>query len=204
MPHRRRNRTYMDNVVRLDADALLVADAELKVGTHGTASTGLTQEKLASVLVTEELTVAVAAQAITDVGDANGGYGALEMLTLPASHIVLLGAFLDVTLTGDGVNIAADAAVDVGVGTAAEAANSTIDGTSADIIAKVDIALTDSVGTGDGAGLPSGTPVPLDATAGTVKLYFNIGVPDADITASGTMAIAGTLRLIYLDISKGA
>lgn len=198
MSHKIKNKVYLPNV-----QELILVDGELKMGTHGTPGTGVTQEKLSTLLVTEELIIA-ADQIITDTGGADGGYGALTLITLPASHIVLLGAFVDVTLTGDGTSIAADAAVDIGVGTAAEAANSTIDGTAADVVAKIDIALTTSVGTGDGAGLPSGTPVPIDATAGTVKLYFNIGVPDADISAEGTISIAGTVRLIYLDISKGA
>ena len=199
MSHKIKNRVYLPNVQELN-----LADADLKVGSHGAAGTGITQQKLSSLLVTEELTIAVAAAVITDVGDANGGYGAITLLTLPASNVLFLGAEIDIAITGDGVGTASDAAVDIGVGTAAEAANSTIDGTSADIIAKIDALLTADVGAAEGAGVPSGTPVVVDATGGSQGIYLNIGIPDADISASGTMAVAGTVRLIYLDISKGA
>ncbi len=204
MPHRRRNRTYLDNVQNINIVNATLDSADLKVGSHGTAGTGVTQEQLSSLLVTEELTIAAPAVVITDVGDANGGYGALELIVLAASNILLLGAEIDIAITGDGAGTADDAAVDIGVGTVAEAANSTIDGTSANVIAKIDAPLTAAAGVAVGVGLPSGTPVVVDATGGTQGIYLNIGIPDADISATGTMAVAGTVRLIYLDISKGA
>ena len=200
MSHKRTNVNVLENTQKLS----LLSGGEIKIGSHGTAGTGVTQELLSSALVTEELTVAASAVTITDVGDANGGYGALKLVTLAAAHLLFLGAYIDIAITGDGAGTAADAAVDIGVGTAAEAANSTIDGTSADIIDKIDAPLTASVGAAEGVGLPSGTPVVVDATGGTQGIYLNIGIPDADISASGTMAVAGTVRLIYLDISKGA
>jgi len=198
MSHKIKNRVYLPNVQELN-----LADVDLAVGTHGTAGTDVTQTKLSSLLVTEELEISTTVD-ITDVGDANGGYGAHALVTLAESDILLIGAHIDIAITGDGVNIGATAAVDVGVGTAAEAANSTIDGTSADIIGKIDAPLVDSEGVAVGPGPPSGTPVVIDATGGTQGIYLNFGVPDADISANGTIVVVGTVRLIYLDITKGA
>lgn len=192
-----RQRTYLEGV-----EALNLADVDLAIGTHGTAGTGVTQQKLTSLLVTEELTAA-ADVTITDA-DASGGYGALKLVDLASSHLLVIGALLDVTLTGDGVNIAADAAVDIAIGTAAEAADATLDGTSADIIAKVDADFTTSTSSPTGVGVPSGTPVVIDASGGSSAIYLNLGVPDADISDDGVISVAGTVRLVYLDISKGA
>lgn len=197
MSHKIKNRVYLPNVQEIN-----LADADLKVGTHGTAGTDVTQTKLSSMLVTEELEIS-STITITDVGDANGGYGAHELVTLPSSDVLLIGALIDIAITGDGSGIASDAAVDIGVGTAAEAANSTIDGTSADIIGKIDAPLTSDEGVAAGPGPPSGTPVVIDATGGSQGIYLNLGVPDADISASGTIIVVGTIRLIYLDITKG-
>jgi hypothetical protein len=198
MSHKIKNKLYLPNVQEIN-----LADVDLKIGTHGTAGTDVTQTKLSSMLVTEELEIS-STVIITDVGDANGGYGAHSLVVLPASDLLLIGSLIDVAITGDGVNISATAAVDVAVGTAAEAADSTLDGTSADIIAKIDAPLTTSEGVAAGPGPPSGTPVVIDATGGTQGIYLNFGVPDADISANGTIVVVGTIRLIYLDITKGA
>lgn len=197
MSHKIKGGVYLPNVQEIN-----LADVDLKVGSHGTAGTDVTQTKLSSMLVTEELEID-STVIITDVGDANGGYGAHKLVTLPSSDILLIGALIDVAITGDGVNIGATAAVDIAVGTAAEAANSTLDGTSADIIAKIDAPLTACEGVAAGPGPPSGTPVVIDATGGTQGIYLNLGVPDADISANGTIVVVGTIRLIYLDITKG-
>jgi hypothetical protein len=74
--------------------------------------------------------------------------------------------------------------------------------TEVDVIAKIDAPLTASAGVA--VGQMSVTPVLLDATAGTSIYYLNIGVPDADITASSSITVVGTFRLIYLDFSQGA
>lgn len=203
MSHKIKNRVYLPNVQELDTEKLVLVDMELKAGSHGTAGTDVTQTKLGSVLVTEELEIS-SEITITDTGDANGGYGAHALVTLPASHLLVVGALIDLAITGDGTGVADDAAVDCAVGTAAEAANSTLDGTSADIIAKIDAPLTSGEGAVAGVGLPSGTPVVIDATGGTAKIYLNFGVPDANISENGSITAVGTIRLIYLDISKGA
>ena len=197
MSHKIKNKLYLPNVQEIN-----LADVDLKIGTHGTAGTDVTQTKLSSMLVTEELEIS-STVIITDVGDANGGYGAHSLVVLPASDLLLIGSLIDVAITGDGTNIGATAAVDVAVGTAAEAANSTLDGTSADIIASIDAPLTASEGVAAGPGPPSGTPVVIDATGGTQGIYLNFGVPDADISANGTIVVVGTIRLVYLDITKG-
>lgn len=145
-------------------------------------------------IVTREVTLGSQAVAITDTGGASGGHGTHSLLTLPAQHVLILGAFLDVAVTASG-GVAADAAVDVAVGTAAETANATLDSTQADIVGSTDMDLTDSDGS---ASATSAGVDNVDATGGTQALHLNFGVPDADITANGSLAVTGTFRVSYI------
>lgn len=194
MPSKERQVTVFEHLKV--GQSMFVEGARCTLGASGVTRLN----RLTPTIVHEELSISKAVT-ITDTGGANGGYGSLDVVTLPSSHIAVLGAMMDLTLTGDGVGIASDATCAVAMGTAAEAANDTLDGTSGDLIASTACALTDDVGTCDNGGPTN--PLFRDATAGTAKYYLNLGVPDADISASGVITVVGTIHLFYIDLSQG-
>jgi hypothetical protein len=135
---------------------------------------------------------------ITDNGDASGGYNASVMFRLPSTRVILLGAFLDLTVNSIGTGLL-DGSYTAAVGTA-PATDSTHTGGQVDIIASGAITVSGGTGTIESVGAVLLTY--LDAT--TAKdIHLNIGVPDASITATGTINVTGVFRLVYIDISDG-
>lgn len=135
---------------------------------------------------------------ITDA-DTDGGYGALKLCDLPAGHVQIFGAVADLTLTGDGTNIGATAAVDAAIGTAAEEADATLGGTGANVIASTDAPLTASVGAFQAASSATemAAAVIVDGTTTAGALYLNLGVPDAGISDDGVITVNGTVTITY-------
>jgi len=138
--------------------------------------------------------------AITDTGGAGGGYAAVELMTLPATRIVLLGAFLDFTVNSVAAGITATAVVSFGLGTAATA-NATIDSNEISMLSGAgSFVLSGGTNTGEAT-----NPLLLtlfDAVT-TTKVYLNIGVADAGISATSSMNVTAVARIIYFDASLG-
>lgn len=216
--HNQKVRTNLQNVATLDAETATIADltattlaaigleiggdTDIVQGLRGTLGTGVTRSKLMGELVVEDLTLAETEVTITDTGGANGAYGSHTLLTLPASHIVLLGILLEIDMEA-GVGIGATGDVKTAIGSAAEATNDTLDGTSGDYVASGTTTLVASAGSEELVG-PVTKAMLIDATAGTSIMALNFGVADADISASSTLTVSGSIRVVYIDLSQGA
>ncbi len=148
----------------------------------------------------EQIVLTTADKTMTDTGGANGGYLALPAFVFPSTRIVILGGFLRVQIHSVGAGILATATVNMAVGSEA-AVGGALAG------AKVDIMASSSVNLVAGAGaLELITPVLLtyfDATSAKTA-YVNFYVADAQITANTIINMTTTLRLAYLDLSRGA
>jgi len=169
-------------------------------GAKPTVPAALTNQALSPVIQQLEIPLSSFSVTVTDTGGANGGYGTQELLTFPSKHVLLLGCMMDLAVVA-AAGIAADATLAFAIGTAAEATDDTLDSTQADRIASTACALTASAGSCDNSG--PAAPAVVDATAGTSKLHLDVGCPDADITASSSVALTGSIHIFYIDLSQG-
>jgi len=135
---------------------------------------------------------------VVDTGGASGGYSANLLFRLPSTRVQILTTFLDITVNSLGTGIS-DGVFFASMGVGA-ATGSPPTGTAINIITAS--AITVSSGTGHVENIQSTTPISNDATVGT-DVYLNITVPDASISATGTINVTGIVRLIYLDVSDG-
>lgn len=132
---------------------------------------------------------------ITDTGGANGGYGSLKLCDLPSgTYFVVRAVVCDVTFTETGAGIDTSNGLKFAIGTAAEAANDTLDSTSANILGSTAATLvSDTVS----LTTVTTTAVAVDARSSAAALYLNFGVPTADISASTTVRVTGTIWIMY-------
>ena len=132
--------------------------------------------------------------AVVDSG-ANGGHGALKLVTLPEGNAVVLGASTNLTITRVGTDIVAAAAVVSSIGTTATATdNATLTTTEANIVPSTAAPLTTGAGTVKGAS----TAVLVSNGATTaVPVFLNFAIPAADIAATDALLVSGTVTLMY-------
>ena len=142
------------------------------------------------------LTLAATPVAVTDSGGANGGFGSLKIYDFPDGNVLVLGATTDLNTVATG-GIGATASVVGSLGTVAEATNATLDSTQANIMPSTTGTLTASAGTLDGQ---STGVVVADGTDTAVDLILNFGVPDAGITANGSIAVTGTVTIVWQNL----
>lgn len=123
---------------------------------------------------------------------------ALKVLDLPEGDILIQSAVLNLVLTKSAAGVNADWDGDVGVGTAAAAADATLSGTEQNIIPTTPTPqAVAGVTTAKGR---STAQVILDGTTTAVDVYLNVLVDDADqdATTTPTNLIAnGTLTIIW-------
>lgn len=163
-----------------------------------TAPTGIALTSTDVAIRRAALTLDDVAVAITDA-NTDGGYGAVKLCDLPAGHVQIFGAVADLTFVGNGSTIGATAALDAAIGTAAEAADATLNGTSANIVGKVDCPLTASAGAMQAAtsATEAAAAIIVDGTTTAGALYLNLGIPDAGLTDDGTVTVNGTVTVTY-------
>jgi len=179
---------------------LIVDGSKLNTGPNSsTPLTGMTVLSQALVPQLEDVRFSAFDLEATDNGDSTGGFYGGAMFKLPATRIVLLGAFLDLTILSVEAGIAADATLAVAVGTAI-ATDATHTGGQVNIIASAPISLTGGAGAAEFNGIVALTY--LDVVSAT-SVYLNIGIPDADISADAALNATGVFRMVYLDISDG-
>lgn len=202
MPHKSKTRTILEN---LEVQEVLTVGGVAVVPEGSVSAVVTTPATLVSktqLLRLEEVTLPATALTATDNGDATGGFIAQELLTLPNTRMIVVGAFLDLEVTAVSEEIGEDAVLAVGVGTTA-ADDSTPTGTQIDILGPVAVTLT--TGAGSGVGISGTALLHIDSTGETQdKVYLNVGIPDASISATGTITVAAVLRLFYIDLSMGA
>lgn len=189
------HRRILINALGNSDAANAIADKLDGIGDKLTPTTGIEALLRAGFrLHIDKLTFESLAVTITDTGGANGGYGSKKLADLPQGLAIFLGArssFDMVAATG----IGATAAVKHSVGTAAEAANDTLDSTQANIIASTSTTLAAS--TGAASGVSTGVTV-VNGTSSAAGIYLNFGVADANISASSSLTIDGYVEVAWL------
>ena len=133
--------------------------------------------------------------AITD-SESSGGHGVLKLIDFPIGMIYVFGAVCDVAV--DSVSgIAADGTFDMALGSATTLTNSdTLGNANVDFVAKVDGTLVAGEDTID---LVLNTPQTEDGHTTATDVYFCVAVTDANMTATGWMAISGTFVVTWLN-----
>lgn len=180
---------------RLVAEAT-IDGGDLDVGTDLTAGTGATSIAYDLCLVRKaRITMTAEQVAILEAND----YGSALLATFPDKHIVLLGAVMDLTATGDGetggVETITD--VDVALGSAATASTDFSNAGEKAYMAKIDV---QAAGVCEGAATASECPVLITA-ASTNKVYINVA---CSITADGYVEFTGWVDLFYIDMGDAA
>ena len=132
---------------------------------------------------------------ITDSGG-SGGHGVLKLIDFPIGMIYVFGAVCDVAV--DSVSgIAADGTFDMALGSATTLTNSaTLGNANVDFVAKVDGTLVEGI---DNIDLVLNTPQTEDGHTTATDVYFCVAVTDANMTATGWMAISGTFVVTWLN-----
>lgn len=129
---------------------------------------------------------------VVDSGGAAGGKASPILLTLPTMYYMLMGSYLEITVASVGGGIGATADVLFGVGTAV-AVDSTL--ASAEIDHNVLNTITLSGGAGTGTTVSSVVMAYFNNLADAIgDIYLNIGVADADITATADVTFSGVYR----------
>jgi len=177
---------------------LLIDGARVLAGANVAPGTGVGVTRYGRLVDRIKIGFKDKALTVADTGGANGGFVAFPFMTFPATHLLLMGALLDFTSVLAAATIVATGTVKFALGSVAEAANDTLDGTSGDYIASADCVLVAGAGTVKAAS--PATPVMINALAGTVTPFLNIGVANADISASTIVTLTGAITLFYVEI----
>lgn len=195
MTHKIRQKLVIPNVINMGFD-----DKEVDDGLIVVAGVGLIQDDNLRFVNNVRLTMTALAITMTDTGGANGGYGTHKICTLPDTHLSLIGAAVSLSFLESGAGIDADSELVFAIGTAAEATNNTLDSVQANIIASTAATLTTSAA-GPIAAENTALLV-IDGSAGNAGLFLNLGIPDADISSGGDVAVTGRIDLFYIDIGN--
>ena len=140
------------------------------------------------------------ALAITDNG-VNGAQGSVAIYAFPRGLIDFLGSILNLTLTGDGTNQTATAAVVTALGTVAAAADATLTSTEANLAPSVASTFTASAGVCKSKGVTSAFFDNTTTTNSTnMPAIFNVAIPDAGSSANGTITVSGTITLWWIHL----
>lgn len=186
------------------ASKALVLDANSAIGTFNTTDSvgavsgaGVTLvEKGNGAIHKTVFTLTSASVTVTDTGGANGAQGNFKIYDFPEGVIVRGGCVASATTLAGAGGIADGAAVVLSLGSvAAGAGDSTLSSTEADFIASFAGTLTAGAGTFAKYGEPSVTS--LDGHTTAVDLILNVAVPDADVSASDTLAVSGTITCVW-------
>jgi len=125
-----------------------------------------------------------------------------KIYDFPAGIIKILGATVDcdITTTGCGGYIVADADGDFSLGTAAANTTNSLSGTEADIIASAEIAQL-ATSTGPIVGYTAAAGSVHDGHTTATDLYINILFDDADSSADTTVPVlAGTVTVYWMNL----
>jgi hypothetical protein len=124
-----------------------------------------------------------------------------ELLTFPEGRILILGAAINAVCTvSSNFNASTADTFDVAIGTAACNDAADLTSTEADIIASttLDTISSTTLALDWEADMTAGADTVFDGTASAAKLYFNMGVANANITGNMTNTVTGTLSVIWV------
>ena len=164
-------------------------------GTPGVYSQISSNEESGSVRRTT-LTLTAYPLAIVD-HTVNGSHGTIQLYTFPNGLTQIFGAKMNLTITGDGTSIAANAAFVSAVGTAVGAiTNATLTGTEANIIPSTAMTLVTSTKTA--TGITATAPGLFDGSSTEKIAYLNFAVVDAGTSADGVLTVSGTVTIAWM------
>lgn len=174
-------------------------DPQTSVGVGAKAGTGVTVVENGNGTVHKTvLTLASVSVTMTDAGAA-GSHGTQKLYDFPEGAIQYLGGSMNLTTLAGAGGIADGAALVGGVGTAAVGTgNATLTTTEQDLLTSTAGTLTDGAGTLKKH--VSSVATAFDGTATAVDAFLNLAVPDADSSASDTVAVSGTVTLHWINL----
>lgn len=188
------------------ASKALTLDANSQIGAYQT-SDGVGAKNGAAVAVAEYgsgavhksvFTLTSLSITMTDAGAA-GCHGSHKIYDFPAGVIQILGCSYDLTTLAGAGGIADGAALVGALGSAATATdNATLTSTEADLIASTTGTLT--AGAGALAKHGSMVTTAFDGHTTAMDAYLNVAVPDADSSASDTVAVSGTITIVWANL----
>lgn len=165
-----------------------------------TGALTLAVDAAATASVIADLPLKIRSQRISLVGQtisvlAANDFGSLKVVDLPNTNLYVIGVALNITFTCSGFASNNGTALDISIGTAAEASDATLDSTQADVIAKVD-------GTGTTTGSAIGvSAAPFQVAKGASNAWY-INVADPVTSGTGVITIsAGYIDVTYVDLS---
>jgi hypothetical protein len=199
MTHIRRNKAVYGN---LDVKTLTLNRVPItEAGLVTSSLTGAETTQRNGFVQTVE---SIITDMVVDVeGTTGDGFATLSLFTLPATRVAIIGAFADFEVVGIGAGneIDADAEVIMSIGSTATT-DGTLATTDANVIASTAMTLVGGKKASTEAVFAGTATLNIDA-AGGAGIHFNIGVPDADISADGTLTLTAKIRVLYVDISTG-
>lgn len=136
--------------------------------------------------------------AFTVAMSAANDFGSRKLCDLPNTNLIILGAAIDLTGTVSGFASDVGTAVDLALGTVATASAAFSNAGEKDIVPKID-------GTGAGTtvtitGANTTTEKNTFIAAGASNAIF-VNASDPVTTGTGTLTLAGTIELFYIDTS---
>lgn len=135
---------------------------------------------------------------MTDAGAA-GCHGSHKIYDFPAGAIQILGASFNLTTLAGAGGIADNAALVGSLGSVTTVTdNATLTTTEADLIASY--AGTLSGGAGVLTKYGSLVAAAFDGTSTAMDAYLNLAVPDAGSSANDTIAVAGTITIVWANL----
>ena len=171
-----------------------------------------------------EINPALGAQAVSGVTSISGGNGiqytvvsldaisetatdgtaegeSQQILVFPEGRILILGGAIDATVTVN-TNVFEASTADTfvtSIGTVAAADDAALTSTEADFIASTthDTASGTTLTFAWEADFTSGADSVFDGTATAEDLYFNFGIPDANMSGDVTCVVSGTMTILW-------
>ena len=192
--------TVLGSEVRtLSGTDIMSVDAQTSVGVGAKNGTGVTVVEYGDDVVHKTvLTLTSLSVTMTDA-TTSGCHGTQKLYDFPEGAITVLGAFMNLTTLAGSGGIADGAALVGGVGTAAVGTNNaTLTSTEQDILSSTAGTLTGGAGTLKKYASPNTTA--YDGTGTAIDAILNLAVPDADSSASDTVAVSGTVTLIWANL----
>jgi len=186
-------------VATLSGGDVLSADPQTTVGVGAKNGSAVTVVENGNGTIHKTvLTLTALSVAMTDA-TTNGCHGTHKLYDFPAGAIQILGASMDLTTLAGAGGIADGAALVGGVGTAAVGTNNaTLTSTEQDLLSSTAGTLTSGAGTLKKYSSLIATA--YDGTATAIDAILNLAVPDADSSANDTVAVSGTITIIWANL----
>jgi hypothetical protein len=143
------------------------------------------------------LTVSALGIAITD-NSTDGGAGSQKVYDFPEGVIQILGASYNLTTARVSTGLTTTSAVKGSLGTVAAAADDTLTGTEADLIASTTGTLTAGAGTLKKHGSLVATA--FDGHTTPIDAILNLVTVDAGIAANDTITVNGTITILWANL----